>query len=133
MSDNNSIEKNPNEILKTTHKKKDEMYKSEQINVLIQILKKIGITQQNSSINKDVIENEETKDFIRKKKYEIKYFYYFSNWTAVISTKNSELNILRFICRYHNIKINIFVNQKNKNGIARIYNFEIPDEILNML
>jgi hypothetical protein len=120
-----------NETIKTL--KKNELYKNEQINVLIQILKKIGLTKNNLSINKDDIENEENKDFIRNKKFEIKYFYYFSNWTAVISTKNFELNLLRYICRYHNIKISIFVNQKSKNEIIRLYNFEIPDEILNLL
>jgi hypothetical protein len=132
MSENNLSEINLDEISKKIHKK-DQIYRNEQIDVLVQILKQIGLSKNNLSINKDDIESESNKIFIKNKKCEIKYFYNISNWTAITSTKNVELNILRCICRYHGVKINIFVSQNNQNGFNRLYRFDIPPEIFEML
>ena len=117
--------------------RKDELYKQEQEELLIQILKKIGINRDNLSIDKKHIENDENKEFIRNKKYEIKNFYCVNNWNSTKTGQNIELNTLRYMCRYNNIKINIIVKQikedKDRYFIKRIYNFLIPDEILNKL
>lgn len=117
--------------------RKDDLYKQEQEELLIQILKKIGINRDNLSIDKKHIENDENKEFIRNKKYEIKNFYCVNNWNSTKTGQNIELNTLRYMCRYNNIKINIIVKQikedKDRYFIKRIYNFLIPDEILNKL
>ena len=117
--------------------RKDDLYKKEQEELLIQILKKIGINRNNLSVDKKHIENDENKEFIRNKKYEIKNFYCVNNWNSTKRGQNIELNTLRYMCRYNNIKINIIVKQikedKDRYFIQRIYNFLIPDEILNKL
>ena len=117
--------------------RKDELYKKEQEYLLIELLKKLGINKNNLLIQKNIIESEENKEFIRNLKEEIKKVYCVNNWNSTKTGQNIELNILRYMCRYNNIKINIFVNQKNlgKNQyeVTRIYNFEMPEEILNRL
>jgi hypothetical protein len=131
------MSENESSIISKPKYRKNDLYKKEQEDLLIQILQKIGINRNNLSIDKKHIENDENKEFIRNKKYEIKNFYCVNNWNSTKKGQNIELNTLRYMCRYNNIKINIIVKQikedKDRYLIQRIYNFLIPDEILNKL
>ena len=88
--------------------RKDELYKKEQEYLLIELLKKLGINKNNLLIQKNIIESEENKEFIRNLKEEIKKVYCVNNWNSTKTGQNIELNILRYMCRYNNIKIRYF-------------------------
>jgi len=116
--------------------RKDELYKKEQEDLLLYILKNIGINKNNLSFDRKEIDTERNKEIIRSKKEEIKKIYCVNNWNSTKTGKNLEINTLKYICRYNNININITekkIKEDNKYKTHRIYNFIIPNEILNYL
>lgn len=133
----NNMVATPSSLIITKPKhRKDELYEREQEDILLYLLREIGINKSNFSIDRRDIESEKTKDIIRSKKEDIKKFYYVNNWNSTKTGKNLELNTLRYICRYNNIKIIGKEKKVTINGqriSLRIYFFEIPDEILNKI
>jgi hypothetical protein len=112
--------------------RKDDIYEMEQKEILIKLLKEIGLTPYKLSIERSELEKEIIKDKIRGMKDEIWKYYKTSGWNSCKYGKNPELNIIKNICKHHNIKI-YKVEKKKKEGDKlkgyKIYDFNINDKI----
>ena len=111
---------------------KEELYKKERLEILKDLIKKIGITKEENKKLKEELENETIKEYIRSKEEEITKYYSTSRWKSIYKEENKELNIIKNIMRENNIEILKIEKKRLKEGkysSYRVYVFEIPNEI----
>jgi len=115
---------------------KDMKYSKEQNEILMKIIKKIGITKDKKRFKKEELETEEIKNGIKEMLEEIKKYYKMSNWRSIKTWKEQELNLITNILKYNGIET-IKVDRKRKEGDGykhyREYIFDIKEEILNKM
>ena len=113
---------------------KDIKYSKEQKEILMKIIKKIGITKDKERCKKEELETEELKNGIKEMVEEIKKYYKMSNWRSIKTWKEQELNLITNILKYNGIDT-IKVDRKRKEGEVykhyREYIFDIKEEILD--
>ena len=116
---------------------KDILYKEQQNDILLKILTLIGITKTNTVIDKNNIDNEETIKIINSMKEDIKKYFTFKCKNSTKTGVNIELNLVRNISKNFGITIlPIERKRKDENNnykSYRIYKFDIPENILNIL
>jgi hypothetical protein len=116
--------------------RKDDKYKKEQEEILIKIIRKIGISKDKRRFNREELERETIKDYINEMLDEIKRYYKMSNWRSIKTWKEVELNLITNILKYNGIDT-IKVDRKRKEGDKykhyREYIFDIKDEILEKI
>jgi ribosomal protein L13E len=67
--------------------RKDDKYKKEQEEILIKIIRKIGISKDKRRFNREELERETIKDYINEMLDEIKRYYKMSNWRSIKNGK----------------------------------------------
>jgi len=115
---------------------KDEKYKKEQVEILKEILKEIGIREEKITISREELETEEFKGYMNEKYEEIKKYYKTTSWISVKKGLEKELNILKNICRYNGIIIDKIQRKKTKDDKRInhvIYKFDIPEDKKELL
>lgn len=118
-------------------KTKEELYEKEREEIMIKILKIMGITKDRKRIKKEEIEIEEVRKNIQELMVEIKRYYKISKWRSINTWKDKELNTINNILKENGIET-IKVDKKrigedNKYHNYREYIYEIKEEILNKL
>ncbi len=116
--------------------KKDELYENEQKEILIKLLRVIGLSNDNISIERSHLESDIVKDKIREMKEEIWKYYKTTSWNSCKYGKNPELNIIKNICKHHKIKIYKIEKRKfdgEKLRSYKIYDFNLSDKIRDEL
>ena len=111
---------------------KDKKYKSEQKEILKEILNEIGIKREKLVISREELETEGFKEIMNKNYEKIKIYYKIRNWNSVKTGLEKELNILKNLCRYNGIIIDKIqrkkrVEEKRINHV--LYKFNIPEEL----
>ena len=94
------------------------------------------MNKERISINRSELEDEEIREKIKRMKDEIWKYYKTSNWNSCKYGKDQELNIIKNVCKYHNIKIYKIEKRKSDGEKLRsykIYEFNISEKILNEL
>jgi hypothetical protein len=116
--------------------RKDEKYSKEQEEILLKMLRKIGISKEKRRFNREELERECIKEGINEMIEEIKKYYKMSNWRSIKTWKEVELNLITNVLKYNGIET-IKVDRKRKEGDKykhyREYIFDINDEILNKI
>jgi hypothetical protein len=114
-------------------KGKEELYEKEREDILIKVLKLIGIDKNNNRILRENLEKPEIKEYINEMMEEIKKYYSISRWRSVYRKENKELNIIKNLMRENMIDILKIekkrIKEDGKYEGYRIYIFEIPEEI----
>lgn len=115
---------------------KSDIYETEQNNILKKLLREIGLQPDRLSIERSELESEIIKDKIRGMIDEIWKYYRTSGWNSCKYGKNRELNIIKNVCKYHNIKI-YKVEKKKKEGSQiksyKVYDFNIDEKLKSEL
>lgn len=115
---------------------KELLYKKEREEIMIKILKIIGITRERKRINREEIEKEEIKESINNMLEEIKRYYKISQWRNINTWKDKEINLITNILKNNGIEI-IKTDRKrkieNKYIHYREFIFDINEDILNKL
>jgi hypothetical protein len=115
-------------------KKKSELYKENQNEILRKIIKIIGITTDNNRKNRDELETEEIKESIRELTDDIIKYYSTSKWKTFIREYNQELNVIKNIMKEHGIEIYKLERKRQRESDGkyesyRLYIFNIPKNI----
>lgn len=113
-------------------KKKSELYKENQEDILRRILKVIGVDRENDRKSRDELEGEEIKESIREMREEIIKYYTTSRWKTLYREENQELNMIKNIMKEHGIEIYKLERKKSNEGKIerkRLYIFNIPKNI----
>jgi hypothetical protein len=117
-------------------KGKEELYEKEREDILIKVLKLIGITRERKRINREEMESEEIKEGIKNMLEEIKKYYKISKWRSIKTWKDKEINIITNILKYNGIEI-IKTDRKRKVEEKyvhyREFIFDIGEGILNKI
>lgn len=112
--------------------RKDERYVKERDDMLIRVLKAIGVNKGRTIIERSELEGDEIVSEIRGLRDEIWKYYKTSGWNSCKYGKCQELNIIKNICKYHGITI-YKVEKKRVDGDKirsyKVYDFNINDEI----
>ncbi len=113
--------------------KREEIYKKEREELLIELLKEIGVDNGEKRKLKDELEKDSIKEYVRSNNDRIKRYYSTSRWRSTYRNDNKEMNIIKNIMREHDIEIlKLEKKKKLQDGIYeshRLYIFEIPEEI----
>ena len=117
---------------------KKELYQKEQYEILIKLLNIIGITKNNTTVQKSYIETIDILDNINSLKNDILKFFSTRKWHATKTGVNIEINFIRNIIREFNIEMLSLEKRKkdeesNKTKSYRYFKFIIPENILNDL
>jgi hypothetical protein len=117
--------------------KKEELYIKEREEIMLKILKIIGISKDRKRIRKDEIEKEEVRNQIKELMEDIRRYYKISNWRSINTWKDKEINIINNVLKDNGIET-IKIDKKRigedkKYHNYREYIYEIKDEILNQL
>lgn len=116
---------------------KNELYREQQYDILLKILSLIGVTKDNTIIERDVIEREDNIKVINELQDDINKYFSTGTWKSVKIGVHTEINIIRNIFKSYNISIlSIDKKRKNEDGIYKsytLYKFEIPNEILEKI
>jgi hypothetical protein len=116
---------------------KKEIYSKEQYNILLKLIKIIGLSQPISQLEKSDIEKNEIISQISEMKNDIYNFFKTGVWPGTKKGLNIELNMLKNIFKYFGIEIiSIERKKKDENNYYksyRIYKFIIPENIINDL
>lgn len=115
---------------------KDNLYVVQQREILLKMLKEIGISKGRVIIKRDDLNSEETRNKIKLMKDEIWRYYKTNSWNSCRYGKDLELNIIKNVCKYHNIKIYKLEKKRNdgdKIKSYKVYEFNIEDELLSEL
>jgi len=115
-------------------KKKSELYKYNQDEILKRIIGKIGITRENNRKNREELETEEIKNSIRECTDDIIKYYSTSKWKTFTREDNQELNIIKNIMKEHGIEIYKLERKRQRQTDGkyesyRLYIFNIPKNI----
>lgn len=113
-------------------KKKSELYKGEQEEILKRILNLIGVSRENDRKSRDELELEEIKESIRGMRDEIIKYYTTSRWKTFYREENQELNMIKNIMKEHGIEIYKLEKKKTNDGKVerrRLYIFNIPHNL----
>jgi len=114
---------------------KKEIYSKEQYDILLKLIRIIGITKPISQIEKSEIEKSETINQISEMKDDIYIFFRTGPWSGTKKGLNIELNMLRNIFKHFGIEIiSIERKRKDENNYYksyRIYKFIVPENIIN--
>jgi len=114
------------------NQKKNIKYKTEQEEILNNLIKKIGFNKENNRVLKEQIETDEIKKYILSIQDNIKKYYAVGNWASIYKKTNIEMNIIRNIFKEHNIEILKIEkkrkNEENKYESYRVYVFLFPEE-----
>jgi len=112
--------------------KKDEKYEKEQKEILMKIIKIIGLSKEKYRFEKEEIDREEVKEEIKNMIEEIKKYYKMSNWRSIKTWKEQEINLIINILKYNGIET-IKMDRKRKEGNEykhyREYIFDIKNNI----
>jgi len=116
--------------------RKEDKYVEEREWMLIKVLKEIGISKERTKIERGELEGDEIRGKIKGMKEEIWKYYKTSGWNSCKYGKCQELNIIKNICKYHDITI-YKVEKKRKEGDKirsyKVYDFNINAEIKEKL
>ncbi len=116
--------------------KKGDKYMEEREEMLIRVLKAIGLNKERTIIERSELEGEEIVNKIRELREEIWKYYITSGWNSCKYGKCQELNIIKNICKYHGITI-YKIEKKRKEGDKvksyKVYDFNLKDEIRDKL
>ena len=113
-------------------KKKSELYKVEQEEILKKILSLIGVNRENDRMTRDELEQEEIKENMRKMRDDIIKYYTTSRWKTFYREDNQELNMIKNIMKEHGIEIYKLEKKRMNEGHAerrRLYIFNIPQNL----
>jgi hypothetical protein len=117
-------------------KTKEELYDKEREEIMIKVLKLIGVSKERKRFRKEEIEVEDIKEEMNKILEDIKKYYNISKWRSIKTWKEKEVNLITNILRYNGIET-IKVDRKRKiEGKYvhyREYIFDVGEEILNKL
>ena len=115
---------------------KEDLYENESVEILIKVLKLIGITRDRKRLMREELDTELIKDSINNMLEEIKKYYKISRWRSINTWKDKELNLITNILKYHGIEV-IKTDRKRKIEDKyvhyREYIFDISEEILNKI
>ena len=116
--------------------KKGDKYMEDREEMLIRVLKAIGLNKERTIIERSELEGEEIVNKIRELREEIWKYYITSGWNSCKYGKCQELNIIKNICKYHGITI-YKIEKKRKEGDKvksyKVYDFNLKDEIRDKL
>ena len=116
--------------------RKEERYVKERDDMLIRVLKAIGLSNDRRIIERCELDGEEIRSKINGLRCEIWEYYRTSGWNSCKYGKCQELNIIKNICKYHGITI-YKIEKKRVDGERirsyKVYDFNINDEIRDKL
>ena len=117
---------------------KKELYRKEQYEILIKLLKIISINKDNTTVQKSYIETDDILNNINSLKNDILRFFSTRTWHATKTGVNIELNFIRNVIREFDIEMLSLEKRKkdeesNKTKSYRYFKFIIPENILNDL
>jgi hypothetical protein len=113
--------------------KKDELYQSEQKNIIKNILEYIGINKDNKIVNRDNLDKDDFKNMINEMMPQIKKYYKTSSWNSMKYGQNKEINALKNICKSNGIIIDKLQKTRRADNIELkychyvVYKFDIDD------
>ncbi len=116
--------------------RKEIKYVIEREELMIKILKMIGITKERKRIKRDEIDNEDIKEKVNKMMEDIKKYYTISKWRSIKTWKDKEINIILNILKTNGIetiKVDRKRKEEDKYKHYREYIFEIKEELINKL
>lgn len=112
--------------------KKADKYMREREDMLIRVLKAIGLSNDRRIIERSELEGADIRGKINELRDEIWKYYNTSGWNSCKYGKSQELNIIKNICKYHGITI-YKIEKKRRDGEKirsyKVYDFNINDEI----
>jgi hypothetical protein len=88
-----------NIYIKYKMRNKNELYKEERLDILIRILKVIGIDRDKDRKSRDELESEGIKENMREMRDEIIKYYTTSRWKTFYREDNQELNMIKNIMK----------------------------------
>jgi hypothetical protein len=113
---------------------KDILYKKEQEDILIKILKIIGINADNNKINRDILFDENIIQKIKDIEKDIRHYYCISKFRSYTEGKDIYINLIKNICKHNGIEIlklqgKRYETEEKKRKTYVIYNFVINNEL----
>lgn len=115
---------------------KKELYSAQQYEILLKILRIIGISKEVNQVERSNIERSEILEQINGLKEDISKHYSVRKWNGAKYGVNSEINFIRNIVKEFSIELLSLEKRKrdiesNKYKAYRVYKFIIPESILN--
>jgi len=115
---------------------KKELYSEQQYEILLKILRIIGISKEVNQVERSNIERSEVLEQINGLKGDISKHYSVRKWNGAKYGVNTEINFIRNIVKEFSIELLSLEKRRrdiesNKYKAYRVYKFIIPESILN--
>jgi len=116
---------------------KNVLFKEEQYKILLKIFNIIGVTKDNTIIERNVIESDENIKIINDLVNDINKYFSFGHKISTKIGVHKEINIVKNVVK--NFGISVFSidkkrkDENNKYKSYTLYKFEIPNEILEKM
>ena len=122
-SDNNKSDNNKNEKKKRNRPCKRERYEKERKELMLELEKMMGLTDERRGILLyDLEHNEELKEYLKSKETEIKRMYKCGCWNYFIQKEGrSEIGLLKSILKNEKYELSTRRRLTAREGIKKIY------------
>ena len=113
-------------------RRKDILFKREQGELLIKVLRIIGLNGNNNKINRDDLLSDVVMGGIKEIEGDSRHYYSISKFRSYSDGKDRYLNLIRNICKHNGLEILKLQGKRYEDGSRKtyvIYHFVISDEL----